>query len=218
MKTFTIALLIAISLFPGFSSGQENERTFSHILQTYYLHRDKDLVEKTIEMLNSPGIEYKRFEPLLTGFYGALFSLDPVVKKSFSSNFDRLTNPDFKNLFIYLNNSNIDSIYSKTPKSPEYNDMNWASFFATGDTKFLDKIIANVPYAEERVDRNLFLTGASAKWSLSSNARQDKRVKEHLDGLRENKSIREILDKHPQEFRQEMIDIIKAQRAKGVWN
>jgi hypothetical protein len=216
MRVFKIVCVIVISLFPGFSSGQE--RTFSDILQTYYLYKDKDLVEKTIQMLNSPQTEYKRFEPLLTGFYGALFSIDTVTKNSFNSNLNRFANADFKKLFIHLSSSNIDSIYSKTPLSPEYNDMNWASFFATGDVKFLNKIIANISHAEDRVDRNLFLTGASAKWSLCSNARQDKRVKEHLDGLKENKTVQEILNKHPQEFRQEMIDIIKGQRAKGLWN
>jgi hypothetical protein len=216
MRVFKIVFLIAISSFPGFSSGQE--RTFSDILQTYYLYKDKDLVEKTIQMLNSPQTEYKRFETLLTGFYGALFSIDTLTKNSFNSNLDRFQNADFKKLFKQLSTSNIDSIYSKTPLSPEYNDMNWASFFATGDVKFLNKIIANISHAQDRVDRNLFLTGASAKWSLCSNARQDKRVKEHLEGLKENKNIQEILDKHPQALRQEMIDIIKGQRAKGLWN
>ncbi len=97
--------------------------------------------------------------------------------------------------------------------------MNWASFFATGDVRFLDHIIGKILLAEDRIDRNLFLTGASAKWSLCSNARQDKLVKEHLTGVKENKKqIEEILKKEPQEFRQEMIDVIKEQRAKGLWN
>ncbi len=218
MKIFKIACLIIISSLSKLSFGQEAQRTFSDIIQTYYLYKDKELVEKTIEELNSPKTEYKRFEPLMTGFYGALFSMDTVVRNSFNSSLNRITNQDFKELFKQLISSNIDSIYSKTPLSPEYNDMNWASFFATGDVKFLNKIIANISHAEERVDRNLFLTGASAKWSLCSNARQDKRVKEHLNGLKENKNIQEILDKHPQEFRQEMINIIGGQRAKGLWN
>jgi hypothetical protein len=218
MRTSKIVCLIIISSFPLISRGQKPQRNISEILQTYYLYQDKDLVEKTIEMLNSPNTEYKRYEPLLVGFYGALFSLDPVVKNNVNSNLDRLVNPDFKKLFKHLSTSNIDSIYAKTPLSPEYNDMNWASYFATGDTKFLDKIIANATHAEDRVDRNLFLTGASAQWSLCSNARQDKRVKEHLTALKENKAIQAILGKDPQEFRQEMIDIIKAQRAKGLWN
>lgn len=218
MKTFKIGCLIIISSLPGLSFGQETQRSFSDILQTYYLYKDKDLIEKTVDMLNSPKTEYKRFEPLLTGFYGALFSIDTIVRNSFASNISNLVNPDFKKLFKYLITSNIDSIYSKASLSPEYNDMNWASFFATGDVKFLDKIISNISLAENRIDRNLFLTGASAKWSLCSNARQDKRVKEHLAGLKENKNINEILEKDPQEFRQEMIDIIKEQRAKGLWN
>jgi len=219
MKTFKIICSIIILSFPALSFGQETQRNFSDILQTYYLHKDTDLLEKTIEISNNPKTEYKRFNPILTGFFGALFSIDTVVKNNFNLNLNKLENPDFKELFKYLTTSNIDSIYSKTSLSPEYNDMNWSSFFATGDVKFLDNIISNISLAENRIDRNLFLTGASAKWSLCSNARQDKKVKKHLAGLKENKKlIKEILKKEPQEFKQEMIDIIKEQRAKGLWN
>jgi hypothetical protein len=218
MKIFRIVSLIIISSLPGLALGQETQRSLSDILQTYYLYKDKDLIEKTVEVLNSPQTEYKRFEPVLIGFYGALFSTDTVVRNSFISTLSNVVNPDFKKLFNSLTTSNIDSIYSKTPLSPEYNDMNWASYFATGDVKFLDKILGNVSLAENRVDINLFLTGASAKWSLCSNSRQDNRVKDHLSGLKENKNIKEILEKNPQKFRQEMIDVIKEQRAKGVWN
>ena len=183
------------------------------------MHKDKDLLEKTIELLNNPKTEYKRFKPILTGFFGALFSIDTIIKNNFESNINKLDNNDFKKLFKYLTSTNIDSIYSKTALSPEYNDMNWSSYFATGDVKFLDNIISNISLAENRLDRNLFLTGASAKWSLCSNARQDKQVREHLAGVNKNKkTIKDILKKESQEFKQEMIDIIKEQRAKGLWN
>jgi hypothetical protein len=217
MKTFKIIGFAIVLLFPDLSLGQI-QRDFGDILQTYYLHKDKDLLEKTIEVLNSPQTEYKRFKPILTGFFGALFSNDVSMKNNFSSNLNKIENPDFKELIEYLTISNIDSIYSKTSLSPEYNDMNWASFFATGNTNFLDNIIANISLAENRIDRNLYLTGASAKWSLCSNARNDKIVKNHLAELKENKkAIKEILKKEPYEFKQEMITVIKEQRAKGLW-
>jgi hypothetical protein len=188
-------------------------------MQTYYLNQDKDLVEKTIEFVNNPKADYKRLEPILTGFFGALFSADTTVRSAFLKNSDKFQNIDFKQLFIFLIATNIDSIYAKTPLTPAFNDMNWSSYFATGNLKFLDRIILNIPLAENRIDRNLFLIGATAKWSLCSNARQDKKVKEHLSNQKVNKKvIKEILKKEPQEFKQEMKDIIAEQRAKGIWN
>lgn len=215
---FFIHFLIIVS-FSNLASGQEIQRNFSDILQTYYLNKDKDVVEKTIVFLNNPKSDYNRFEPILTGFYGALFSIDTAIKNDFFLNLNRLEKSEFVQLFIFLNATNIDSIYSKTPLSPAYNDMNWSSYFATGDVKFLNKIIANIHHAENRIDRNLFVTGATAKWSLCSNAKQDKQVKEHLTTLKDNKKIiKAILKRDPHEFKQEMTDVIIKQRANGLWN
>ena len=219
MKQFkTFVILLITLMFSTLIYGQESPRDFSEILQTYYLHKDKDLVEKTVEFVNNPKADYKRLEPILTGFFGALFSADTEIRSEFFKNSDKFQNKDIKQLFAFLIETNIDSIYSKTPLSPSFNDMNWSSYFATGNVKFLDKIISNIPLAENRNDPNLFLTGASAKWSLCSNARQDKQVKEHLIIQKDNKKIiKEILIKEPQEFRQEMKDVIAEQRAKGLW-
>ncbi len=217
LRTFII-LLVTVS-FSNLTYGQDSQRNFSEIMQTYYLNQDKDLVEKTIEFVNNPKADYKRLEPILTGFFGALFSADTTVRSAFLKNSDKFQNIDFKQLFIFLIATNIDSIYAKTPLTPAFNDMNWASYFATGNLKFLDRIILNIPLVENRIDLNLFLIGATAKWSLCSNARQDKKVKEHLSNQKVNKKvIKEILKKEPQEFKQEMKDIIAEQRAKGIWN
>ncbi len=218
-KLRTIVMLLITVLFSNLIYGQDSQRDFSEILQTYYLHKDKDLVEKTIEFVNNPKADYKRLEPILTGFFGALFSADSVIRNKFYTNADKFKTQEIKHLFSFLNATDIDSIYSKTPLTPAFNDMNWSSYFATGNVKFLNKIISNISLAENRIDRNLFLTGASAKWSLSSNAKQDKQVKEHLVNQKENKkAIKEILKKEPQEFKQEMKDVIAEQRAKGLWN
>lgn len=218
MRTFKIICLLITLTFPDFLFGQDNQRSFSEMLQTYYSHKDKNLIERTIDELNKPKTEFKRLKPIITGFFGALFSTDTIVRNKFNSNLNKINNEDFKELFKYLINTNIDTIYTKTPLSPEFNDMNWASFFSTGDVKYIDNIISNISLAENRIDRNLFLTGASAKWSLCSNAIQNEQVKKHLEKVKNNnKLIKEILKKEPQEFKQEMIDILKEQIAKGLW-
>ncbi|GGZ66380.1 hypothetical protein [Mesonia mobilis] len=218
-----IIKLISIILFIFFlnkpSYGQSSERDFSKILHTYYLYKDKDLVDKTIDYINNSPTTYENLESILKGFFGALFLSDESVKKSFNENFDRIENSDFKELLESLNSSNIDTIYSKAKITADYNDMNWASYFATGNLKYLDNIISNISYDNEREDIVLFLAGASAKWSLCSNANQDEVVKKYLESLKDkNENIKEILDNDPRYFKNKTVEIIKTQKSKGVWN
>jgi hypothetical protein len=218
-----IIKLISIILFIFFlnkpSYGQSSERDFSKILHTYYLYKDKDLVDKTIDYINNSPTTYENLESILKGFFGALFLSDESVKKSFNENFDRIENSDFKELLESLNSSNIDTIYSKAKITADYNDMNWASYFATGNLKYLDNIISNISYDNEREDIVLFLAGASAKWSLCSNANQDEVVKKYLESLKDkNENIKEILDNDPLYFKNKTVEIIKTQKSKGVWN
>lgn len=220
MKRIKLSLLflIALSLF-NFSFGQNSDRQFGEILQSYYLYKDKDLINKTVDFVNNTNMEYNSLSPILTGFFGALFLSDSIVKTNFISNLNKVEKSDIKELLNTLASSNIDSIYSRAKISTQFNDMNWSSFFATGNTKYLDNIIANIAYSENRSDINLFLSGASAKWSLCSNSKQDKKVKLYLTSLQDsNKTIKDILDKDQQFFREEMISILKQQKAKGIWN
>ncbi len=217
--TKVISIFFLMFFVSTFSYGQSSERNFSTILQTYYLYKDKDLVDKTIDFVNHSTMSYERLEPILTGFFGALFLYDKNVKKSFLKNIDKIEKPDIKELLKTLSSSDIDTIYSKTKITTEYNDMNWASYFATGNVKYIDNIISNVAYENERTDINLFLAGASAKWSLCSNANQDKLVKKHLDSLKDkNENIKEILNEEPQYFKDKMVEILKEQKSKGIWN
>lgn len=220
MRKIKIVLLLIVSwLFSNTSFSQNSDRNFGQILQSYYLYKDKDIVDKTIDFLNKTTMDYNRLNPILTGFFGAIFLNDTTIKANFNSNLNSIEKPEIKELLTALFSSNIDTIYSKAKIDPSFNDMNWSSFFATGNTKYLDNIISNIQYAENRSDLNLFLAGETAKWSLCSNSKQDKVVKLYLTSLKENnKIINEILDKNQQYFKEEMVDILKKQKEKGIWN
>jgi len=59
--------------------------------------------------------------------------------------------------------------------SPQALDMLWATFFATGNEKPIQRVISVLPLLKERQASKLMI-GAAAKWSLESNARQRKEV------------------------------------------
>lgn len=221
MNKYKVILILIIVFFHCQINFGQNKQSQDYLtmLQTYYQTKDKDLINKTISFVNLPTSDYNIYELEFTGFFGAIFSTDSLIRLDFLQKLDRLEKVEYKRLFTYLFNTNIDTIYSQTELSPSYNDMSWSSFFATGDFKFIDRIIKNMEYASNRQDMNLFLTGGTAKWSLCANAKQDLMVKKYLKSQKKNnKSIGEILRKDPYEFKQEMFDILKKQKDKGIWD
>jgi len=220
MKNLINIFLLATALLPSkISFAQNTDRDFKQILQTYYLHKDKDVVNKAIDFINTTSMDYIKLSPIITGFFGAAFLNDEALKKDFTSNINRLQKTEFKQLFVFLFSSNIDTLYSQTKISASLNDMNWSSFFATGNTKYLDNIISHIPYMENRIDLNLFLAGATAKWSLCGNSKNSDVVNKYLNSLKDtNPSIKEILEKEPQYFNEMIIGILKKQKEIGVWN
>ncbi len=60
--------------------------------------------------------------------------------------------------------------------SPDVLDMLWGAFLATGDEKYVIRVISVLPYSAIKGDIARLLVGGAAKWSLESNAIQHKRV------------------------------------------
>ena len=214
-----LCLIILIILSSKMVVAQNDDRNFSQISQTYYLNKDTNIINKAIEFINKSPVDNNKLNPIITGFFGAAFLHDSKLKKDFISSIDRVEKPEIKKLLVYLFSANIDSIYLSVKPSPSFNDMNWASFFATGEVKYLDNIIAQIPNFDNRIDVNIFLAGATARWSLCGNARKHEAVNKRLTLLKDkNQAIKEILEKDPQFYNNEIIGIIKQQREKGIWN
>jgi hypothetical protein len=60
--------------------------------------------------------------------------------------------------------------------NPGFLDMLWGSFFATGDERYVQRIISVLPLVKEKKDIAKMLIGGAAQWSLTSNAKQHKKV------------------------------------------
>lgn len=110
------------------------------------------------------------------------------------------------------------------PPSPGHNDMLWGAYFASGDDTYLHAIVDRLAHIEERQDLNLFLTAASAQWSLSSNAAGHLKVQQSLQDILQNLEDgvrRQALDialrEDPASFGDSMMAVVEAQKAAGVW-
>jgi hypothetical protein len=106
---------------------------------------------------------------------------------------------------------------------PQMNDVYWGAFFASGNPHYVKKILGLVPLSAQRNDFKLWQEGASAKWSLATNARKDALVRSILEGekLTADKQTRdtisELLETDPDRIREEMARFYARQKQLGRW-
>lgn len=82
-----------------------------------------------------------------------------------------------------------------TVSGPGVLDMLWGAFFATGDEKYVKRLISVLPWESQNKDLIKMQVGASARWSLTSNAEQHSKVLEICQQVRETEpSLRAVLD------------------------
>lgn len=80
---------------------------------------------------------------------------------------------------------NFEFLYTGTPltveqipleQGPWVLDALWGNFMATGDSAPVERIISTLPWIDRKRDTNSLMVGGAARWSLTSNAIQHKRV------------------------------------------
>lgn len=72
----------------------------------------------------------------------------------------------------------------------------WGAFFASGNPKYLHKLVDHLKWIDEHFHRALFSAGTAAMWSLASNAPEHPLVRPTLEAARTgaDKRTREIID------------------------
>lgn len=86
--------------------------------------------------------------------------------------------------------------------TPTFLDMLWGSFFATGDAKYVLRVMDALPFSNEKKDVRKILVGGAARWSLASNAAQHEKVMQICEEQQKkspNKILAEVIkDAHKQ--------------------
>ena len=77
---------------------------------------------------------------------------------------------------VRLTKTKPPSIADLEVTEPAVLDMLWASFMATGDELYVVRIISTLPWCDEKNDINRLLIGGAARWSLTSNCIQHRKV------------------------------------------
>lgn len=219
MKKQWIIILFFLVHFAFWGEDIHSENYYAYT-SNYYIQKDITIIRNTINFINSnPQIEDKQLLKL-AAFYIALFDDQPLIKKEFENKFVEFL--EHKNMIQYALETDLSTFLNGRQYTATWNDIFWNMFFATGNTDYLDKLIETIQFNAEREDLNLFMAGASAKWSFSSNIQQHKKIEEYVIQLIETQPdkynfLNELLTLDLAVFRQITVDILKEQKEKGIW-
>ncbi len=216
MKKYYIFLILALVPFVAWAQGED----YYQLQMYYYQNKDDSIVDSTISFLNENTDMDGKAQFKQAAFLIALFDDQPSIKKAFREKESLVENN--KRVIQYALDMDIDAfIFSKQVNST-WNDVYWSMFFATGNNDFLDLLIENISYNNERKDLIKYLAGASAKWSVASNIRQHEQVGSYIHSLIDSNDessqlLSDLFELDLYEFKKETEMIIREQREKGIW-
>lgn len=210
------AIIFTITLTTNLYS-QSAEIEFSEILDSYFISKDKNVVNISMAYLKSTN-SISAYKNALTGFFGALFYNDKGIKEKFTQRLPEIQDVNIKAFISSLLNTDMYLFYSKMKISQDYVYMNWSSYVASGDFKYIENIISVLIHSSNFKDKSLYLTGQIARSVLCDKAHRFEIVKNYLDKLKgENAYIKDLLSKEPAQIQREYMDFLLKQKKKGIW-
>lgn len=215
----TFALLMIFSLSHAFDPYTEDPKgaEFINMYKTYHITPNKNLVSKTIKYINKGLWDEGVFEMRYKAFFSVLFTINPEIKAEFQKKLPKLKNADFLDLFEQLFESSIEQVYENAPPTVDINEMLCYSYYASGDNKYLDKLLELAKDNEERVDETKFMIGANALWCLATIRAEDIEVKKYLESLPENKYAEIALKSRAYDLKNEQLRILEEQKKNMIW-
>jgi hypothetical protein len=210
---------------PGASQEAPSFRTLDAVtsfIQTYYQNPRPELIAGLFGALHSTGLTQRpNAVPPQIGFFSEVFAANPARMAEWQALVAKQEASTRQLLYQAIAISKAGGVLTIDGHSAPLNDMYWGAFFASGRTAFLQKLVDQLRYCEERDDEALFLAGATAKWSLASNAQSHPVVRATLEGQtltadqRTRALIAELLREGPAQVKQESAEVVRQQRQAG---
>ena len=201
-----VFLLFATTAIAG-DTFQSQEQVGSWLMN-YYQKPDPSKVPDAVEYMSKAKVLDNNAIPAIFGFLAGVFQDNPKKVADWVERLSSLEEshlgvlvlglwyanlPDSqKRVYAILDahpnlKKNFQFLYQGTPMSVEHIpleqgpwviDVLWGNFMATGSKVPVLRIASALPWIDVKGDINRLLVGGSARWSLTSNAEQHKRVLE----------------------------------------
>ena len=222
-----VLLLASATANTGTSQASSELKTPNDVgafMQTYYSHPQPELIGQLIDALRLTGFLQKlNNASSVIGFFSEIFAAhaDRVSEwRALISNQDDQISPA---LAQAVSVSKAGGVLKLEGHSAGLNDEYWGAFFASGNPAFVQRLVDQLRYLDERNDEALFFAGATASWSLASNAQTQPAVRFAIEDARSKADkrtqelIAELLAADPASIKQGISEIIKQQREVGKW-
>jgi len=218
------ALLLGAGAFAAeppslFTSKQD----YGAFVQGYHNNPQPERIEAAMQFVAGSDVMTDDNTDLMTQLtFSCLFARYPDRKPAFKQTIASLEEPA-RTYFQTAIDSDPADLFLQVPLQPKKNDMSWGCYFVTGDVSYAEDVIAALKNLGERQDVLKYLTASSAQWSLSGIAQDDAKVRAALEMAAKGKNkvvadaARDALQKPPEAIRAATIEVIKAQKAAGVW-
>lgn len=188
---------------------------FSLFSMTYYEHPRPDLIEKAMLFFDRSGwAEIPNHQLAAVMTFSCIAHRPEQKAQQWTATIESLHEPA-RSLLRTAISTSPDDLLSKTPASARKNDGNWACFFATGNTKYIRNLLDVAAHYGERKDKDLYLTAATAMWSLVANSGVPE-VHRYLQSDTGPVS-KAILETNPEAITAEIKNTLAEQHQKGIW-
>jgi len=193
-------------------------------MNKYYLQPRPERIAGAMAMLTTSGVlQIPEAAGAITGFFSEVFLTTPSRMSEWKSVIDK--QPGFAKSVLdsAVSWSKAGGVLQLPGRSPQMNDFYWGAFFASGNPQYVKKLLELAAFATERDDFNVWMIGATAKWSLASNSRQHALVHSILEEEKrisdkgKQELVDDILKRDPGRMRQEMVDFRNKQIRSGKW-
>jgi hypothetical protein len=192
--------------------------------QTYYLKQQPELVTSLIEAMPMTGF-FDKMKPRqgFIGFFSEVFFANPARLSDWKALIEKQEEDTKAALQRAVALSRTGGVIAVSGHSPAIDDLYWGAFFASGNPAYVNKLIDELRYWDERDNFELFMAGAAARWSLASNAQSHALVRSTLETAKSNSDrrtqeiIAELLLRDSTRARHDIHDIVRSQREAGKW-
>lgn len=223
MNKLILGLLAFLSL-PAVATGKiDNDAELGTLMMSFFRTNDVEQVSEMIRYLgDSEMIRQESSIPIVVMSLSCLTERHPAKKAEWlqiANNLDE----KIKTRVVNAITNDPSTILQQVQLSPSKNDMNWGCFFAGGGDAYVINILDMLSHLDERKDLNLYMTAFSALWSVASNARTYPEVAlivkawSGKQGDRGQRLYHDIMHKPIEQFKEETLAVLKAQKAAGIW-
>lgn len=197
-----------------------------NFMQTYYLHPQPELIGNLIEALHPSGLlqiqKANNINPVI-GFFSEIFAANPNRLPQWQVLIAKQDVQTKAALDQALSAAKSGGVLKVSGHTAGLNDMYWGAFCASGNPKFVYRLVDQLQYFDERNDESLFFAGATAMWSLASNAKTQPAVRSAIEDARTkaDKRTQELISKlvteDPEKIKLDSGEIVRKQRETGKW-